>query len=406
MSLIEFIKRHIITIFITIFIIILYLIFHFFLSLFIERNILIIIFISLLLFILFPIKEYLVNQQFISPNWDYLIHSEFHHFEFLAKFFSLRDMIYQITPELMAWLKIPESRLIILNPDKKTFTMYLIEKGKVKNTQIIQKKRIQNLLKLIKRYQKIIYKNDNTLSSDIKNILQKLSIHIIVPFYHLNRLMGFIAFLNPTTNKHASRAFELYAIKAALLIHDEILKRRIQNITKYEEEIKISEKIRQMLQTYTPPEIPNFKITIHKINSATIIEYFYCKSKCYIIFLSIPRVNGISALILSGKLGYLYAYLQDHKEDFNVKNLLEFLYFEKEYYLENYPIQILILELETKENYIKSYIDNYQQYFITINEEKPYKIFNNMTFYLQNNDICKVYYKEQFLLQIKFYKKI
>jgi hypothetical protein len=398
----SFIKKNWLTIVIAFFSIIIYLIFHFFLILFIDREILIILFIMILLFILFPLKDYLISQQFIFPNWDYLIHSEFHHFEFLAKFFSLKDLIYQITPELMIWLKIPEARLFILNQDKKSYTMYSYYKGKIDNIQIIPKRRIYHLTKMLKKYHHIIRKDDPLLTQEEKSILEKFNIHIIAPFYHLNRLMGFINFHHSTENKFVNRALELYAIKSAFLIHDDILRKRIQNIAKYEEEIKIAEKIRQMLQSYTPPDIPNYIIRLEPIQSASLIEFYEYNNKYYIIILSTPKVNGISAMILSGELGCLFAYLQFHKENFNVIDLMNFLNRKKDLYHEDYPIESMIIEIEKGKNYLYTYIENNQHYYLKKEKNKYYRIQHYGKIYLNHSEIYELYYRNFYLFSIEY----
>ncbi|GIX41623.1 MAG: hypothetical protein KatS3mg129_1356 [Leptospiraceae bacterium] len=398
----NYLKKHWLTIIVTLFAITLYLIFHFFLILFINREILIILFIIILLFILFPLKEYLISQQFIIPNWDYLIHSEFHHFEFLARYFSLKDLIQQITPELMIWLKIPVARLFILNPDKKTYTMYLYDKGKIESIHVIPKRRIFYLTKMLRKYHHIITRESLELTNDERSILEKFGVYIVVPFYHLNRLMGFITFHFPTENKFVNRALELYAIKSALLIHDEILKRRIQNIAKYEEEIKIAEKIRQMLQSNNPPDIPNIKIHLKPIQSATLIEFYQHKNKHYIIILSIPRINGVSAMILSGELGYLFAYLQYHKTDFNIRDLLNFLNTKKDLHHEDYPVEHMIIEIEDNQNYFQTYILNNQQYYLKKYNNKFYRIPHNGRIYFENNEILELYYRDYFLFSIEY----
>lgn len=396
----HFISKYWLNLVITLFTIVLYLFFHFFLSHIIQRDILIIIFIIILLFILFPIKDFLISQQFLSTNWDFLIHSQFHHFEFLARYFTLKDLINEVTPELMIWLKVPEARLFILNPDKKSFNMYYYNKGRLENVHVIPKKRIFYLIKLLKKYNYIINREHEQLPHDEEYILKKFGVHIVVPFYHLNRLMGFVAFYQPTQNPYTNRALELYAIKSALLIHDEILKKRIQNISKYEEELKIAEKIRQMLQCFTPPEIPNFNIQINEIKSATLIEFFSFNNNYFIIILSIPRINGISAMILSGKLGYIFAYLQHHKDNFNVKEFLKFLSLDKELTLENYPVEILIIEIRPVSNYIYTYIENNHQYYFKTQNNKFYRIPNDGKIQLNYNELYLLFYREFYLLSI------
>jgi hypothetical protein len=398
----NFFKKHWLSLITTAFAIVLYLIFDFFLSLFLPRDALIILFIIILLLILFPLKEYLISQHFIIPNWDYLIHSEFHHFEFLAKFFTIKELIYQITPELMAWLKIPEARLFILNPDKKNFTMYLYHKGKIENVQIVPKKRIFYLLKLLRKYHHIISQKEFQDNQEIKTVLEKFHVSIVVPFFHLNRLMGFISFHHPTENKHANRALELYAIKSAFLIHDDILKKRIQNIARYEEEIKIAEKIRQMLQISTPPTIPNFKIQLKQVYTASIMEFFENNNKYYIIILSIPKVNGISAMILSGKLGYLFAYLTYNKENFDINNLLMFLKKEKDLVHEDYPIEELIIEIDKNQRYLHTYLGNSPQYFLKKHKNKFYRIPHNGKIFLEPKETYELYYRDNYLFSLEY----
>ncbi len=396
----DFIKKYWLNFVITIFTIILYLIFHFFLAYIIQRDILIVIFIIILLFILFPIKDFLISQQFLSTNWEFLIHSQFHHFEFLARYFTLEDLIYEVTPELMIWLKVPEARLFILNPDKKSFNMYYYNKGRIENIHVISKKRIFYIIKLLKKYNYIINRENEQLTHNEEYILKKFGVHIVVPFYHLNRLMGFVAFYQPTQNPYTNRALELYAIKSALLIHDEILKKRIQNISKYEEELKIAEKVRQMLQSYTPPTIPNYHIQINKIKSATLIEFFCYNEIYYIIILSIPKINGISAMILSGKLGYIFAYLHYHKNNFNVKEFFKFISYDNELNLENYPVEILIIEIKSVDNYIYTYIENNQQYYFKTQNNRFYRIPNGGKILLNYNEVYFLYYREFCLLSI------
>ncbi|MFN3605247.1 MAG: hypothetical protein ACK4UJ_11120 [Leptonema sp. (in: bacteria)] len=361
-----FIRKYWVNLFITTLIILNYLIFHFFLSSFLEKEISLSLFFFLVVLILFPLRELLLSYAFIDFNWDYLIDSEFHHFEFLAKFFTLENLIYRVTPELMIWLKITECRLFILNSDKKSYIMYLFNKGKVENVHLIPKRKIYYLTKIFKKYHNIITRKDNFLEIDERRIFEKFNVYIVVPFYHLNRLMGFISFHNETKNQYVNRALELYATKAAFLIHDEILRKRIQNISKFEEEIKIAEKIRKMLQSSTPPKIPNYSIEIQKIQTATIIEFFEFNGIYFSIILSIPKVNGVSGMILSGKLGYLYSYLQHHRNNFTIKNFLKALKEHKELNLENYPVEILILEFDPEKNYVTMYCDSPDHYSIKL----------------------------------------
>lgn len=167
------IRKYWIDLFITSLVIVNYFVFHFFAPFFLDREIRIILFIFVLIIILFPLREFLVSNIFIDFNWDYLLDSEFHHFEFLARFFSLENLIYKITPELMIWLKVNECRLFILNSDKKSFIMYLYHKGKIENVQVIQKKRMFYITKFIRKYYNIIYKENLSLEAEEKRILDK-----------------------------------------------------------------------------------------------------------------------------------------------------------------------------------------------------------------------------------------
>lgn len=401
MNLKYFLQKKWIPIFITSFIIILYLIFHFIVVNFLERELTTLIFILILILVLFPLREFLTSFTLLDFNWDYLMDSEFHHFEFLAKFFTLENLIYRITPELMVWLKINECRLFILNSDKKNYIMYLYNRGKIENIHIIPKKKIFYLTKTIKKYHNIITRNDPFLLEEEKKMLEKFNTYIVVPFYHLSRLMGFISFHNPTENRFAIRALELYATKAAFLIHDEILKKRIQNITKFEEEIKISEKIRNMLQSYTPPNVPNYNIQIPKIQSASIIEFANFNQVYYGIILSIPKVNGISGMILSGKLGYIFAYFQHHKNSFKISKFLEFLKTHKEFTIENYPVEILILEFDPEKNYVILYCENPEHYNIKY-KNKIVKFSYYYRLYVQPDENYSVFYKEFLLMNFSY----
>ncbi len=396
-----FIRKYWVNLLITFLVIINYLIFYYFASFFLEKEIRIIAFVVVLVIILFPLREFLVSNIFIDFNWDYLLDSEFHHFEFLARFFTLENFIYKITPELMIWLKVNECRLFILNTDKKSFIMYLYYKGKIQNIQIIQKKRIFYLMKLLRKNYSIIHNETLPLEIEEKKILQKFSVYAIVPFYHLNRLMGFISFHNPIQNQYANRALEVFAAKAAFLIHDEILKKRIQNISKFEEEIKIAEKVKEMLQSQIPPYIPNFDIKLKKILTATLIEFFRDQKIVYCIIISIPKMNGIAGMILAGKLGYIFAYLNDHKENFKINDFLKKIKEQKEFEIENYPIEILILEIHPEKEYVTIYCDTPKHYLIK-SKGKIIPLNYYLRLFLQPKETYSFFYLENELFNIVY----
>ncbi|MDW7976372.1 MAG: hypothetical protein RMI35_07430 [Leptospiraceae bacterium] len=397
-----FLKRNKVSFLILVLILILYLFFHFVLTHFIQREILFVLFSGVVLFLLFTIKDYVSSYHFVGFNWDDLMGSEFHHFEFLSGNFSLKDVIEKITPELMIWLKIPEARLFILNPDRKSFTMYLYHKGKIENVHLIPKRRIFYITKFARRYQEIIHLNITLLREEEIRLLKKFNVYIVVPFFHFNKFMGFISFHHPTRNPHANKALELYATKVALLIHYEILKARMQNITQYEEEIKVAEKVRKMLQTYQLPNIPHFEFYTSNIYPACIMEGVQIESDYYLILLSTPKVDGVSAMILSGKLGYLYAYIQQNREALNPKNILQFLSEKNELDNDNYPIEALILKFSYQKDYILPYCKDNRSYYFRKSKNKLYRITNEEKIFLEKNVIYELFYKTHYLLGIEF----
>ncbi len=395
-----FLQKNWLTLIITLSIIGFYLIFHFvIIKIFGDQPIITILFILLILLILFPVKDFLKKQQFSLLNWDYIQESEIHHIEFLSEFFTLEDIIYKVTPELMLWLRIEEARMFILNPDKKNFTMFYFNKGKIQNIHLILKTRLFYILKILKKYHKVLKYDD--LDINEKKIMKKFNIFLVVPFFHLNRLMGFISFHQPVVNPYAEKALELYAIKFAFLIHDEILKKRIQNITKYEEEIRIAKKIHNMLQNFNPPKIPQIEIQISNFESSSIIEFFQVNGSYYIIILSTPSLSGISGMILSGKLGHLFAYLQEAKDEFKISGLLNELKNDGIIYHENYPVEILVIQILPQTKSMITYTQS-SGYLLQSEKSKILRVIDKNQITLESNKNYSIVYRKNVVLEISF----
>lgn len=378
-----------------------YLLTAFFLKELIPEPYLFFLFTGILLILLFPFKNYLISHQFLGLNWEYLADSEFHHFEFLAKHFTLKDLIEIITPELMLWLKISEARLFLLNPDRLTFTMYFYAREKIESKQLISKKRIGHILKIIKKYN-IIFYSDPDLPEEEKKIMKTFKVFIVVPFYHLKRLMGFIVFHDDTSNRYAGRALELYATKAAYLIHYEIIKKRMQNIKEYEEEIKSAEKIRRSLQSFSPPLIPNFIFHYNQIAPTSLIEFFNVRNVFYIVIISTAKIDGISTMILFGKLGALFAFYRLNREKFNPKNILQFLYQKDTFTQDNYPLEILVLQLNPPRNAIQLYYNENKNYFLKKGKTKFLRLVNESVIAIDENEIYEIYFRENYLFSISY----
>lgn len=280
-----------------------------------DSELAIILFVIVAVVILIPVRDYLIEPFFSFPPWQLLIEAERHHLEFLAKPFTLHTLLYRIVPDLMIWLRIPDSQLLILNQERRYFDMHVYRKGQLWRSRRVTRKNIIPMTRIFRKFGMIAKREDTNLPADITKTMEAYQISIGIPFIHRGRLLGMLLFKRPSATRHSDRALELFAAKAAITIHDHILKSRMRNIAEYDEELRVASKIRQMLQMDEVPQPNGWIIRPGQIRSATLVEYFPVKSATsitstehqFVVFLSTKAAGGVQAMILSGALGYLFA---------------------------------------------------------------------------------------------------
>ncbi|KAB2931021.1 MAG: GAF domain-containing protein [Leptonema illini] len=287
-----------------------------------EQELATVIFVVLAVVILIPVRDYLLEPFLTFPSWETLIETQQHHLEFLARPFTLQTLLNQIMPDLMIWLRIPDARLFILQQERRFFDMHVYRRGALKGSRRITRKNVIPITRMFRQFGRVARREDPTVPEHVEKIMAAYRIAIAVPFIHRGRLLGMLIFHHPTQNRHAERGLELFAAKAAITIHDHILKSRMQNIAEYDEELRIATKIRQMLQMQEAPEVPGWVLKTGRIRSATLIEYFHTNDRQYAVLLSTKAAGGVQAMILSGALGYLFATVRIKGPSLRLSSLL------------------------------------------------------------------------------------
>lgn len=269
-----------------------------------------IIFIILAVLVLIPVRDYLLEPFLTFPSWETLVDTQQHHLEFLARPFTLQILLNRVVPDLMIWLKIPDARLFILQQERRYFDMHVYRRGQLKGSRRIARKNIIPVTRMFRQFGRVARFDDPALPERVREIMQSYRIEVAVPFIHRGRLLGMLIFQHPVQNRYADRGLDLFAAKAAITIHDHILKSRMQNIAEYDEELRIAKKVRQMLQMQEAPDVPGWDISTGRIRSATLIEFFRTNDRQYAVLLSTKAAGGVQAMILSGALGYLFAMIR------------------------------------------------------------------------------------------------
>ncbi|MBW7859006.1 MAG: hypothetical protein H3C43_12105, partial [Leptonema sp. (in: Bacteria)] len=340
---------------------------------------------------------------FAFPPWQLLIEAERHHLEFLARPFTLHTLLYRIVPDLMIWLRIPDSQLLILNQERRYFDMHVYRQGQLWRSRRVTRKNIIPMTRMLRQFGAIAKRDDINLPADIATAMEKYQISIGIPFIHRGRLLGMLLFKRPTSTRYSDRALELFAVKAAITIHDHILKSRMRNIAEYDEELRVATKIRQMLQMDEVPKPTGWQIKPGQIRSATLVEYFPVKNDTtvslpehqFVVFLSTKAAGGVQAMILSGALGYLFAQVRLRGPSIRLSTLIRKM---TQYVQEN--------DLEGKlEIMIHRFRVNHSDLDVWISG-KSYRIFNSEIgelslgqgrhhLYCKENIAFSIYYQEE-----------
>jgi hypothetical protein len=325
-----------------------------------EQEFVTILFVVIAVVILIPVRDYLLEPFLNFPSWETLIETQRHHLEFLARPFTLNTLLHRIMPDLMIWLRVPHARLFILQQDRRFIDMHVYHRAVLKGTRRIARKNIIPITRMFRQYGRIVRREDRSVPEHVQKIMEAYRIAIAVPIIHRGRLLGMLTFRHPTQNRHAERGLELFAAKAAITIHDHILKSRMQNIAEYDEELRIAAKIRQMLQMQEAPEIPGWSIKTGSIRSATLIEYFRTGDRHYAVLLSTKSAGGVQAMILSGALGYLFAMVRISGASLSFSSLLRRM---QRYIQENDlngKLEVLVVRPDTQELTLASMSKSYR----------------------------------------------
>ena len=138
----------------------------------------------------------------------------------------------------------------------------------------------------------------------------ELHANFIYPFLFREKLFGFLAVSN-IPNAEAAHTLSLLAGQSALTIHNHILSYHITENKKYQKEAEYADRVQDLLETGTIPELPGWKIRAYPRHHGNLVEFFQVEDgSWFFVVLNAGRTYHHIGIILSYILGVVYSQSQ------------------------------------------------------------------------------------------------
>lgn len=312
-----------------------------------------VLFIVISVLILFPARDQLMRGLLKKYDYDRIFGGDYHHLDFIARQFQMETMIREIFPELMQWLRVRSGRIAILDPERKQYTYHIYKNGELLDRQSSHFQDFEDISGHLKQIRGILHSEDE-LSDDMVEFMERFRAVVLQPFIYRRNPVGFLILHDPPRHSHFRRAIELFAQKAAVSIHNNMLSNKVIEARMYEREFREASKIRRFLQNHRPPQIPRYDLLLHRHKKQLYLVEFLKESEetWFLIIICSVRYSGASGIILSGVLGHIYA-LFTHSDRMTLHRLLKLVRKIPNLMQSEYPMDFMIAEINTEQNTFK-----------------------------------------------------
>ncbi len=226
------------------------------------------------------------------------------------KQFNLDALIKHVFPDMVKITESHSGTIAILMPDG-TFDFHTYFRGRQKKLsptkQIVVKQHFKDYLKTKKEGSSV---TDAIHTPEINRDFMELHANFIYPFLFREKLFGFLAVSN-IPNADAAHTLSLLAGQTALTIHNHVLSYHIAENKKYRKEAEYADRVQDLLETGTIPELPGWKINAYPRLHGNLVEFFQVEDgSWYFVVLNAGRTYHHIGIILSYILGVVYSQSQ------------------------------------------------------------------------------------------------
>ena len=309
-----------------------------------------ILFIIVAVLVLFPARERGLLYVLRRNEYTKFFGRDFHHLDVVARQFSVDTLVNEVFPEFMEWLGVRHGRIAILHPDRRHFDFYIFRNRQVHRGRHIHAPLSDTIVRGLKQTRQTVQVQELPVDSALRSQLEDYGAATVRPFHYRRRLLGFLILNETSRNRHAARALDFFADKAAVSIQNHILTNRIMDSRLYDAELSSAEKIQSTLNDAPVPRIPGFRLTRHNLH-ASILEFFPARrgDHWFVVGLTLDRLTGSGSMILYTMLGSLYSYIT-RETHFTMHRVLGHLRKHRDRLQTPYPPGIFVAELLPSEH--------------------------------------------------------
>ncbi|BDA80445.1 hypothetical protein LPTSP3_g33750 [Leptospira kobayashii] len=247
-----------------------------------------------------------LRTQFLS---EYLT-EDAESFRQAIKQFNYDALVKHVFPDMVKITASHSGTMALLSPNG-TFEFHTYFRGRQKKLsptkEISVKLNFQDFLKSKKNGASV---TDAIYLPEINNDFMELHANYIYPFLFREKLFGFLAVSN-IPNPEAVHTLSLLAGQSALTIHNNILSFHISENKKYRKEAEYAERVQNLLETGTIPELPGWMIKAYPRSHGNLVEFFQVEDgSWFFVVLNAGRTYQHIGIILSYILGVVYTQSQ------------------------------------------------------------------------------------------------
>ena len=261
-------------------------------------------FIIVAVLVLFSARERWLQRVMQRNEYTSFFGRDFHHLDVVARQFTVAALIHEVFPEFLEWLGVRHGRLAILNPDRTHYDYYVYRNRQVHRGRLASEHSHDTIALGIKSYRRSIGFDEFGLSPALCDQLGEIGAVMVQPFQYRGRLLGFLVLNEAPRNRHADRALDFFANKAAVSIQNHILTNRILDSRLYDQELIAAQKIKSTLHDSPLPAIPGFSL-VRFDHQSSILEFFPARgaARWFMVGLSLDRPTSPGSIILYSMLG-------------------------------------------------------------------------------------------------------
>ncbi len=355
--------------------------------------------------ILFPARERIMARVLRRGEYFRFFGKDFHHLDFIARQFSVEDLVEEIFPTFMDWLGVRHARMAVLDPGRRSYRFHVYRNGRLLKSRFLYDRVNEELTRALKSRRATVYVTDPALSPALRQRMEDLGAIAVHPFLFRMRLLGFLVLHEPPRNKHADRALEFFGDKAGVSIQNHIYSYRVIDSRLYDLELSQAHKVQNILHNAAPPRIPGIEIRRQPQlrDFTSVIEFFQTlDGRCFIVVMSSERFTGAAGVVLYGIVGHLYSFI--HREtNITLHRVLAHLKKHLAMRTEEYRVEVFAAEILPRDFTLVALIEG-ATYAIrdVANPSRPIASPGWRNFIeLKPGAAIRIYYRERPLLDIR-----